>query len=280
MGVIAITGATGYLAEGLIIKLLSEGHVINAIARNEGKLVALKDKYREINIFPCPIEDYCLLRKAVKNCDGIYHLASFKDVTLARENALKTVQTNILGSLNILRLTTEIKTIKFVLATSTDKAVKVSSTYGATKLILESLFYDFEQINGENCLYRIVRYGNVLYSTGSVLVKWRNALKNNQEIILTDPMATRFFISREHAIDIIYECLSESSSSTPFFPTNMKSVEIQLLLDAMIKKYSTEIPKIKIIGLQNGENKHEFIDIGISSEYAPRWSEEELFKIL
>ena len=123
-----------------------------------------------------------LLKKALNGCDGIFHLAAFKDVILAKEHPLKAVQTNILGTLNLLKITVEEQNIKFILATSTDKAVQVSGTYGATKLLMENLFGDFEQINGSNCAYRIVRYGNVLHSTGSVLVKWKYALENRKDL--------------------------------------------------------------------------------------------------
>ena len=142
--IVAVTGATGFLAEELIKKLIEKNFIVNAIARNEGKLVSLKNKFKQINIYPCPIEDYCLLKKATNNCIGIYHLASFKDVLLSADNPLKTVQSNIIGSLNVLKLSVENKNIKFVIATSSDKAVKIASVYGATKFILENLFNEFE----------------------------------------------------------------------------------------------------------------------------------------
>ena len=83
MGTIAVTGATGYLAEKLIERLITQGHTIHAIARNEGKLIALREKFKSVQIFPCPVEDYLLLKKALNGCDGIFHLAAFKDVILA-----------------------------------------------------------------------------------------------------------------------------------------------------------------------------------------------------
>lgn len=113
MGTIAVTGATGYLAEKLIERLITQGHTIHAIARNEGKLIALREKFKSVQIFPCPIEDYLLLKKALNGCDGIFHLAAFKDVILAKEHPLKAVQTNILGTLNLLKITVEEQNIKF-----------------------------------------------------------------------------------------------------------------------------------------------------------------------
>lgn len=276
---VAITGATGFLAEELIRVLNNQGYHINAIARNEGKLVELTNKFNNLTVFPCPIEDYCLLKKALIGCEGVFHLASFKDVLLSEIHPLKTVQTNILGTLNLLKLSMDLKSIKYVISTSTDKAVKVSGVYGASKLIIENLFHEFHIINGNDCKYRLVRYGNIFYSTGSVLTKWKKALLENKKIVLTDPNATRFFLTREDAVILIQKCLDESDCPTPYYP-KMKSIEIGILLDIMIEKYSKSIPEISIIGLQAGENKHELIAPCESSKDAIRWTKEELLEII
>ena len=145
---------------------------------------------------------------------------------------------------------------------------------------MENLFGDFEQINGSNCAYRIVRYGNVLHSTGSVLVKWKYALENRKELILTDPEATRFFITWEQAIDVIFSCLNDAQSAEPFYPPNMKSISLGILLEIIIRKYAKTVPDIRVIGLQKGENKHECITADLSSEYAERWNNEELLNLI
>lgn len=276
---VAITGATGFLANELVEHLLSKEYEINAIARNEGKLVALKKKYPSINIFPCPIEDKCLLKKALINCEGVFHLASFKDVVLAENNPTKTIQTNLLGTLNVLYLSNELENIKFVITTSTDKAVKVSGVYGASKMIVEKLFHEFDIINGNKCNYRLVRYGNIFYSTGSVLPKWKESLLNDKEIIITDPNATRYFLTANEAVNLIMECLNTRNTTDAFYP-KMKSIEIGKLLNLMIKKYAIKKPFIKEIGLRQGENMHEYINSELNSSNAERWTEQELMKIL
>lgn len=276
---VAITGATGYIAESLIRRLLADGYTVNAIARNESKLGWLKEKFRQISIFPCPVEDYCLMKKAVQGCEGIYHLASLKDVILSSDHTLKTIQTNINGTLNVLRLSVEIPEIGFVLTISSDKAVKVSSVYGATKFLVENLFREFELINPVKCKYRVLRIGNVMYSTSSVLPRWKNALLNNEEIVLTEPKATRFFWTRDEVSDLVFECLEKAPDASPYLPA-MKSVTMGELLEVMISKYGNGHNNIKITGLQPGENLHEFISEGKSSFEAERWTKEELFKIL
>jgi UDP-N-acetylglucosamine 4,6-dehydratase/UDP-glucose 4-epimerase len=158
--------------------------------------------------------------------------------------------------LNILEHSLNHDTLKFVLSVSTDKAAQVAGVYGATKFLMERAIKQYEELN-PNVMYRTVRYGNVLYSTGSVLCKWKDLISQGKEVIVTAPDATRFFWSVDDAIQLIIDCMSNSSDSTPYCPI-MKSMRIDDLLQAMIVKYGNgqEISD-KVIGLQPGENMHE-----------------------
>ena len=98
--------------------------------------------------------------------------------------------------------------------------------------------------------------------------------------LLTDPEATRFFITWEQAIDVIFSCLNDAQSAEPFYPPNMKSISLGILLELAIRKYAKTIPDIRVIGLQKGENKHECITADLSSEYAERWNNEELLNLI
>ena len=171
--------------------------------------------------------------------------------------------------------------LDFILGISTDKAAQVSGVYGSTKLLMERMFNQFEKINNKTN-YRIVRYGNVLYSTGSVLCKWKELLQNGKEVIVTDPSATRFFWTREQAVQLIFDCLSQSKDSSPFVP-DMKSMTIKNLLLAMSMKYlpkNCEL-KIKEIGLQPGENLHEkIIEDGKYSNEVEKFTIEEIFEMI
>ena len=275
---VAVTGATGFIADALILELIKMGIHVHAIARNEGDLVRLKGKYPTISIFPCPIEDEYLMRKACFGCEGIFHLAAIKGVTIAEKHPLKTVQTNIIGTTNILKLSVDNK-MKFVLATSSDKAEKVSGVYGASKYIMEKLFQEFESFNAANCDYRIIRFGNVFYSTGSVLDVWRKSLKDGVELEITDPESTRFFWTKETAIEELLNCLQNATNASPYIP-EMKSVKIGALLHEMIDLYGSESTRWREIGLHKSENKHEFLRSDISSEWAHQWEREELRNVL
>ena len=276
-----ITGGAGFLGNALIDRLEKMGvKKIRTISRNEGKLVALKEKFPFIEIIPGDISDPYCAEKSVQGVDAIFHLAAFKHVGLAEQNVRECVLGNVTGTLNILEMSRKYP-IEFILGISTDKAAQVSGVYGATKLLHERLFTDYENVNPKTT-YRTVRYGNVLYSTGSVLCKWKDRLQNNEEIIITDPDATRFYWTVDQAIDLIFDCLENAQDSKPYVP-EMKSMSVGDLLEAMIRKYLPEgnLPKVKKIGLQPGENLHEMIlEEGPSSSEVERFTVEEILELI
>jgi UDP-N-acetylglucosamine 4,6-dehydratase/UDP-glucose 4-epimerase len=160
---------------------------------------------------------------------------------------------------------------------STDKTAIVSGVYGASKFLMERLTHQFEA-NYPKHTYRVVRYGNVLYSTGSVLCKWKDLLEQNKEIIITNPDATRFYWTVEQAVDLIFDCLENAIDSQPYVP-EMKSMRMGDLLTAMSNKYlpSDGTLKVKEIGMQPGENLHEkVLADGIPSNEAEKFTIEEI----
>jgi UDP-N-acetylglucosamine 4,6-dehydratase len=268
-----VTGGSGFLGEILVEKIINLGGEVRILARDEGKLINLKEKFPKIEIFSGDISDKFELHQACDGINAVFHLAAYKHVGLAEQFPRECTKSNVLGTINILEESLT-KKFDFVLSISTDKAAQVSGVYGATKLLMERIIKQYEQLN-PSTKYRVVRYGNVLYSTGSVLCKWREKLLHGEEIIVTDPEATRFFWTRDEAIDLIFDCLRNSKDSSPYVPT-MKAMKIKDLLQAMSEKYlpSEKELKIKYIGLQRGENLHEKI-----LEDGPFSSEVDFFTI-
>lgn len=274
-----ITGGSGFLGIELIKRLAAMGYKnIVSVSRNEGKSVQLKELFPHVEIILGDIKDPYICHKACKEVGGIFHLAAFKHVGLAeRENVRECVQGNILGTLNLLEETR--RTLpEFIIGISSDKAAQVKGVYGATKFIMERLFLEYSATN-EKTKYRIVRYGNVAWSTGSVLCKWKEKMLKGEEVVITDRAATRFFWTVDSAVDLIFECLEKSFSSYPYL-TKMKSIEMGDLLDAMMEKYG-KVP-VKTIGMQVGENLHESMDDsgGLDSFNAERYTKEEIYKLI
>ena len=275
-----VTGGSGFLGVSLCKRILEAGGRVRAIARDEGKLIDLQQQHPEIEILTGDISDPFEIKQAMKEITGVFHLAASKHVGIAEKQVRECIKSNTLGSLYILEESLITKP-EFILGVSTDKAAKIAGVYGATKLLMERLFGQFEALN-ESTEYRIVRYGNVLYSTGSVLCKWKNLLEQGKEVIVTDGEATRFFWTVDQAVDLVFECLQKATNYKPYV-TDMKAMSINNLLKAMSQKYLPKGNKlnIKYIGLQPGENMHEIItEDGFSSEHAKRFTIEEILELI
>ena len=180
--------------------------------------------------------------------------------------------------MNLLELSTRYRHFDFVLGISTDKAAQVKGVYGASKMLMERLFAQYEAMNPDT-KYRLVRYGNVLYSTGSVLCKWKDLLEQGKQVTVTDLDATRFFWTRSEAVDLIFECMDKAKDSQPYCP-EMKSMKIDDLFHAMAGKYAgIAFRKPNIIGLQPGENKHErLLEDGPFSNEVEQYTMDEIME--
>lgn len=200
---IVIFGASGFLGAALISRLIEMGKTnIVAVARNEGNLVKLKEKFPCVEIIVGDIANKWIVKKAMKNADEVYHLAAMKHVTLSDIDVMSCSSTNVLGCMNIVEESLTIKPKIFVFI-STDKAGQPSGVYGCSKKIGERLIAEAERINSDT-KYRICRYGNVWGSTGSISTKWKPKMIKGEEVIITDPEATRFFWTVEEAVDLIF----------------------------------------------------------------------------
>jgi len=275
-----VTGGSGFLGKPLIKRLLEDGARVRTLARDEGKLIELKQAFPEIEILTGDVSDVIDVKQAMKGVNGVFHLAAAKHIGLAEKQVRECTRSNTIGSLYILEESLN-NDLEFVIGISTDKAAQVSGVYGASKLLMERLFKQFEQLN-EDVDYRIVRYGNVLYSTGSVLCKWKELIEQGKDLIVTAPEATRFFWTVDQAIDLIYNCLENCDDSTPYVP-EMKGMSIGNLLEAMIQKYSPKgtRPNVNVIGLQPGENLHEkILEDGKFSNEVDQYTIEEIKELI
>jgi len=265
----------------LLSRLYDKGARIRVVARNEGNLVELKQQFPDVDFITGDMSQRSICAQVVKGVDGVFHLAAFKHVGIAEKQPKECIASNIIASLNLLEECRTEKSIKFIIGISTDKAAQISGVYGSSKFLMERLFTQFEEFDTTK-QYRIVRYGNVLYSTGSVLCKWRDLLKEGKKVIVTDPNATRFFWTIDQAVDLIFDCLENAKDSKPYFP-QMKAMSIKSLLEAMSIKY---LPKgktlrVKEIGLQPGENLHEKImEEGPYSNEVEEYSVKQIMELI
>ena len=275
-----ITGGSGFLGGELITRILKDGGKVVTVSRNEGQLIKLKQKVPSVQIETGDITNKHSVHRVMSGVTGVFHLAAFKHVGMAETQSVECINSNVIGSKNVLECSVE-EGVDFVIGISTDKAAQVAGVYGASKLLMEKMFKQYE-VDYPNLKFRLVRYGNVLYSTGSVLCKWKELLKNGEQVIVTEPSATRFFWTLDQAVDLIYDCMRDATDCEIHFPS-MKSMSIDNLLKAMAEKYlpsETEL-KIKSIGLQPGENLHErILEEGPDSNEVEEFTIEEIKELI
>lgn len=276
MSKILVTGASGYLGHEIVKRLIERGDEVVALARNEGKLVELKEKFPGIEVVVGDVSDRFFLDRAMQGTHGCIHAAAMKHVGLAEQNPRECVESNVIGSLNVLEAAVR-HGLEFVIGISTDKAASRSGVYGTTKYLMERLFEGYQEAYPET-RFRTVRYGNVLDSTGSVTRKWRERILKGELVYISDPKATRFFWTVGQAVDLIFECLEKATDAKPYL-TKMKSMRMRDLLEAMMWKYGRV--EVKAIGLQPGENMHEIIEEGgVTSEHAEKFTVEEIAELI
>lgn len=269
---ILITGGVGFLGQTLLKRLKGD---IRILDRDEKSLAMIKQKFPDVEIMCGDISREWDVKRAMKGVDEVYHLAAFKHVSLAEKNVFECVNSNVIGSLNILAESLNTHP-SLVVGISTDKAAQVKGIYGATKLCMEGLFKEAELANPDT-RYRIVRYGNVLYSTGSVLCKWKDNILNQLPITITNPDSTRFYWTSEQAVDHIFECINDSEDATPYVP-DMKAVRLGDLAEAMMLKYGkTEAIYTKLEGC---DNLHETMDGVTFSNEVERYTIEEIKELI
>lgn len=269
-----IFGGSGFLGTHLIESLIEKGETnILAVARNEGGLVALKEKFPGISIQVGDIANKWTVQKAMAGATKVYVLAAMKHVGLAEKDVYSCVKANIIGLTNIIEESINMMP-RMVVFVSTDKAPQASGVYGASKKIGEKLIEEADRIN-EFTDYRVIRYGNVWGSTGSISTKWRPKMEKGEEVILTDPEASRFFWTVKDAVNAIHTCENECVDASPYIPT-MKAVSMGTVLEACMEVWGKS--PVKIIGLQPGENKVETTDGVIFSDQCEQFSKEEFIE--
>jgi FlaA1/EpsC-like NDP-sugar epimerase len=207
----------------------------------------------------------------MKGIDYVIHAAALKQVPSCEYNPFEAVKTNIIGAMNLVDVCID-KGVKKVVALSTDKASSPVNLYGATKLVSDKLFVAGNNYAGAGpTRFSVVRYGNVMGSRGSVIPFFLSK-KGLGTLPITDPRMTRFMITLEQGVDLVWKALDDMQGGEIYVKKipSMKVVDLAKVIDPSAK--------LEIVGVRPGEKIHEQM---ISPEDAPNTYDcGEYFKIL
>ena len=252
---ILITGGTGFLGINLAKKFSKKYTVILSGRNNKLNYIA-KNKTR-CEVIPLDVSNINSIRDAINYAkpDIIIHAAATKFVDLSEKFPFETIDSNVLGSSNIARVSID-KKIKIVIGISTDKASPpVKNIYGLSKSIMERLF--LSSSNQSNTQFSCVRYGNVAWSTGSVLPIWKRMFDKNKTLLTTGPYMRRFFFLVSDAVTLVDTALKNIKFlNGKILSREMKSAQMIDIIKSWINIYGG---KYSIIGSRSGYRQDEYL---------------------
>ena len=209
--------------------------------------------------------------------DTIYHAAAYKHVPLVEYNIVEGLENNIFGTLVLVKSAIKHQVSNFVLI-STDKAVRPTNIMGASKRVAEITLQALSAENQKNTKLAMVRFGNVLGSSGSVVLKFREQIKNGGPVTITHPEITRYFMTIPEAAELVIQAGAMASGGEVFLLDMDTPVKIMDLARRMIESSGQKIKdndnpegdiEIKVIGLRPGEKLYEELLISAEAEPTP-----------
>jgi FlaA1/EpsC-like NDP-sugar epimerase len=280
---ILITGGTGSLGKVLLRRLLGgdagRPAKIVVLSRDEAKQHQIRVEYehryaatdeviyenfrRALSFRIGDVRDYSSVSAALHGTDVVFNAAALKQVPTCEYFPYEAVQTNITGAENIVRAIRDLQLqVEAVVGISTDKAVKPVNVMGMTKSIQERIFAR-GNLDVLHTRFVVVRYGNVLASRGSVIPLFHEQINSGGPVTITHPEMTRFLLSLDEAVDLIFAAVRKARRGETFIPrvpsARMVDVAAALIGDRKIKT--------EVTGIRPGEKLHEIL---ISEEEAQR----------
>ena len=255
MNKVLITGGAGFLGRHLAKGLLGKYSDIEvrALSRHENDIAELIVSCHNDRLKPIigDIREVDTLKYSLKDADTVIHLAAMKHVDFCESYPLEAITTNTIATMSLLKLFAG----DTFIGMSTDKAVEVASCYGATKLLLEKLVLE-QGRESVGRRYMVVRSGNIFGSSGSVIEKWKQQIRQSNKITVTNLKMTRFFINVNTLVDFIIETVERGQNGKTYIPFQ-KAATLEHLANAIVELYGDEKTRIEVTGLREGEKTHE-----------------------
>ena len=258
MSVYLITGGTGSFGKTMVKNLLSKDCTeIRVFSRDETKQEHMRISYNDdrLKFYIGDVRDYSSISSAMKNVNYVFHAGALKQVPSCEFFPMQAVLTNIQGSDNTIRAAVE-NNVKSVVCLSTDKAVYPVNAMGMSKAMMEKVAQSHARNLAEDeTIISCVRYGNVMYSRGSVIPLFIKCIKEGSPLTITAPLMTRFLMSLPQSVDLVQYAFSSAEQGDTFIQ-KAPACTVADLATALIELFESNV-KQQLIGIRHGEKMYE-----------------------
>lgn len=283
---ILITGVSGFVGNAIINYFIQNKIDFNSIIgidNNENSLFELNKRvsHKKINFYLCDLRNSYDSKKYFININFVIHLASYKHVELNEKAPFNIINNNIFSLQTVIDESIKNKVTKVIYASS-DKAVNPTNVMGTSKLLCEKILSSSNSRNHKT-IFSSVRFGNIINSSGSVIPIFLDQIKNNSKLTITDKRMTRFILTSEDAINLLFFACNKAKGGE-IFVKKMKSLRILDLAKVILNlKNNIEIKNtfeenIIITGIKFGEKLYE--EILTDEEYSRTVEMKDYFQII
>ncbi len=259
--VILITGGTGSFGNSVVGKLMTyKSKKIIIFSRDEKKQFDMRNKYDSpiLKFVIGDVREKDSIKQVMGGVDYVFHAAALKQVPTCEFFPLEAVKTNILGAQNVIDLAIENR-VKRLVILSTDKAAYPINAMGMSKALMEKLMVAasrrISEYNNTNTIMCGVRYGNVLYSRGSILPYFVQLIKEHNELVVTNLDMTRFLLPLSQAVDLVLYAITNGENGD-IYVRKAPAATIETLAKAVCEIFHYE-KGYKEVGIRAGEKIHE-----------------------
>jgi len=262
---VLITGGTGSFGKTMLSNLLkTDTDEIRVFSRDEEKQDAMRHEIHDdrLSFYIGDVRDRDSVLRAARGVDRVFHAAALKQVPSCEFFPLEAIRTNVIGSENVIRASIA-NGVKSLVCLSTDKAVLPVNAMGMSKALMEKAARAAARELGsdESTIISCVRYGNVLYSRGSVIPLFIKQIREGRSITLTEPTMTRFLMPLRDSVDLVLFAFEHAEQGDTFIK-KAPSATIADLAQAVKNIMGVPNHPVEIIGWRHGEKLYESLASG------------------
>ena len=258
-GVVLVTGGTGSFGSTVATRLLSDARVkeLRILSRDEAKQDDLRRWLAnpKARFYVGDVRDYLSVEEATRGVDYVFHAAALKQVPSCEFFPLQAVATNVHGTDHVIRASAD-NGVRSVVCLSTDKAVYPINAMGMSKALMEKVAQAYARNNPDSpTVVTTTRYGNVMYSRGSVIPLFVEQIRKGRPITVTDPDMTRFLMSLDESVELVAYAFKRAQAGDLFVKKSPAST-IGDLAVAVARLMGVK-PDVQVIGSRHGEKRYE-----------------------